>query len=608
MYTPLTSMRQLLRPDVSVVCDTNMAHVLTLLTRVLKARNPLITLPPTSSPIWQNAGKNETTEGLMLTLNAAAVDPFFMRIRSGNNDAPKLNESTAPWLISIANMSVAGLLSFPRVNLRDIPMMQDALDTLATDADFNPPDVTESTWHDIMAKDPIREPFAQLALTMAYEHIVRSNVFDKLTGPESTSPEKSQYTLIERGLLLTTMLRTLSVQTSLLRLRPMLRYLRMEQSQVRLQEELLPATLEYWNALIDRILGMPVHPWIALAEGTSVPAGRMTPWGNSTPSILLDRAYLSSPWDGTRDPPAAERAAFAAEMNKRLDAAGLLEKMSGVLKSVRTLMDDLAEGERFTKVAALLGFVTTGAPVPIPLYGADFKPFHTDGLNATESMTDIIAKTFQPHFPVLAPGYSPWVGEDQFVLYTGGDRMNGSGTVWSDFTASISVAPEDIVMDNNFLANRFSPKMFKYKDDSYKGDLNAVTFPATVEGVATVLGRSQTDLISSVAADEVQWRDIFLVERSRDNVLGLKPVRPDGILFYSDRTQMPWLTDIQLPRRGVPSVMWAMRRGRADTAMPTMAKFERNTEVPTATIPMAAAVDRLQQQAISAQLAGVRKG
>jgi hypothetical protein len=97
------------------------------------------------------------------------------------------------------------------------------------------------------------------------------------------------------------------------------------------------------------------------------------------------------------------------------------------------------------------------------------------------------------------------------------------------------------------------------------------------------------------------WKRIYTIEGD-----DLKVERPGALLFYSDRTRASWLTTINLPRRGVPSVMWGMKRGLPETAMPTMARFDRDAMIPIPTVPTAGAVDALLRDAMPSPLIGVR--
>jgi hypothetical protein len=294
-------------------------------------------------------------------------------------------------------------------------------------------------------------------------------------------------------------------------------------------------------------------------------------------------------------------------MSQLIDAPVLLEAVQPLLKELRRFFDEIEEGGRFTKLAGVFGFTTPGGPIPIPLWGSAFKPIFMDGLNATESVPDLVAASFNIHLPAQGPKISPWIGDDQWENYLGADRANSSPSVWSEFIGSICIAPEDVVVDDAFYSGRFSPAMFRFKEESFLGDTSAMPFPATQQGVASIIGRTEKELATLVIKSPQEWAHIFTVIGSASgSPAGIKPVRPDSLLFYSDRTRMTWLTTIPLPRQGVPTVMWAMRRGKPETAMPTRARFLRDRVVPTATVPLAGAIDRLTQDSISARLTGVK--
>lgn len=601
MYTPI-AMRQLPRNDVFVIADTSTAHIINLFASVLVARNPLITAPPHHSKIWKEAGDHTASASLLAALNRAVVDPFFLRVGKADESATLVPESAQPWLLAVSNLGLSGPLSFPRVYLKQVAVVQDALATLQDEGatSMSSIDVTNSSLAKIIEADTLRVPFAQLAVTLAYEQIIKSGAFDKLTQPDDTG-FRTQYTVIERGILLATMLQVLSVQTVLLRIRPLLRFLRTDQAKGRLREEMMPTTLEYWEAIIDRILGIPVHPWIARAEEASLPANRMTPWGDSTPTILMERGFLNSPWDGKGSPTIEERAAWANEMRPRIDPPALLASLEGLLRDLRRFFDDMDQGGHFQKIAAMFNFTSPRSPLNVPLWGTAIKPIHLDGLNSTEAIPSIVALTYQPHLPAQGGKGSPWIGEDMWAHYYGADRMDSTPTVWSEFSGAISVAPEDIVMDSAYYTAKLTPEMLRPKATAFMGDLNDVTVPSTPEAVGTVFGRTEREMFALVQAAPARWSHIFTIEGDR-----LRSKLNGDLLFYSPRTQMPWLTTITLPRRGCPTVMWALRRGQPETALPVQARFLRDTVVPTATIPMTSAVESLIKDAIPVQLTGVR--
>lgn len=598
-------LQDLPRPDVTVVTDSDMTHTITLLARVLRARNPLITAPPPGNVAWSSVGTDLTKDPIVDLLNAAVIDPTFLRLPKTPDAEGPLAENPAlrPWLIAATNVGLSGLLSFPRVYANSVPAVQEALKILCSEGTTNSGRYPEKgdELSELIKRDPMRIPFCQIALSMAYETIVRSGLFTKLT-PAENSSERGQMAVFERALLLRTLLRVLSIQTVMPRLRPILRYLRMEQPKARLREELVPANVEYWEQIIDRILAMPVHPWMARVEETSLPTSRATPWGRSTPTIILDRTYLRSPWGGRGTPTEGERAAYATEMTTRLDAPVVLDGLQPILKDFRRFMDDIETDGHFARIAAVLNFTTPRTPTPIPLWGDAFQPIHMDGLNATTSIQDLVATSYQIHLPVLGAVHSPWVGDDERINYFGAERADGTNTMWSEFAATFAVAPEDIVADDNFFASRFTPKMFQMKSTHYKGDMSAMMFPATIEGVASILGKKVPEMTALIKADIGQWAHIFSVNGNEE----VKPNDPEGTLFYSDRTAMTWLTDITLPRRGVPTVMWALRRGKPETALPTRARFVRDAMIPVATVPLAGAVAKLEKDAIPVALGGVK--
>jgi len=589
--------------DVTVVADTATAHVINLLARTLTARNPLITVPPADSPVWEGAGDYSASGQIMKTLSRAVTDPFFLRV-GGDKELLRAQVEAAdvPWLIAATNIGLAGLLQFPRAYLRDVPAVAEPLTTLAAEdqASMSNVPIRGASWTEIIEKDTLRVPFARVALSLAYETIVKSGLFDKIAPPDTTT-EKAPYAVLQRGQLLAALLRVLAIQTPLLRVRPLLRYLRMEQSKTRLREILQPANVEYWEGIVDRVLNMPVHPWIARAEEATLPANRKTPWGPATPTILLERGFLSSPWDGRGEPTREQRSEYADAMAQVLDPAILLESVQPLLKGLHTFMLDLDVDGRFAKIASLLRFVKPSTPRPIPLWSDSFHPVFMDGLYATEAISDLITTSYQIHLPAQGLHGTPWVGEDTWFTYTGAARIDGEASPWSENTGFYLVSPTDVVMDEAFYSNRFTPQMFKAKSKSYRGEIGAVFFTATLESIASIIGRTVPDLTRLVIKHKDAWRHIFEVEGD-----AVKPRNPSEILYYSSHTAQTWLTPIELPRRGAPSIMWALRRGLPDSVMGVRARFLRDTMVPEPTVPIASAVTKIVTDSTVEPLLGVK--
>jgi hypothetical protein len=598
-------MLQLPKPDLFIVGDTSGIHVISLLARVLIARDPLITRPPSESIAWQKAGDPGVAEDVTRALHAAANDPFFMRVRTGV-EPPKIEglpSNYQPWILAASNLGLASLLSFPRVHVSEVDDLMEALTKLAqpeghTIGDGSAPIKT------LIDTDPMREPFAQMALTMNYERLIKSGLFDRLA-PVEVQGDKGPSAIAQRGLLLATLMRILAMQTPLLRIRPLLRFLRTPQSMTRIREEMEGSRVEHWESLIDRILKHPVHPWIAKAEEASLPTSRMTAWGDASPTILLERDFLKSPWNGDGNPTAGERETFARAMKDRLDAPQLLEKMMPTIKELRRYLDDIEDGARGPKITALLGFTLPSSPIQIPLWGGSFKPVHYDGLNTSEPVADLIAASYGIHLPARTSSASPWIGEEGFVPYSGASRMDGDGLPWGAFSAQVYLSPEDVIVDTSFHVKRNSPDMLRFVSDGYQGDLTAYTFPATVKDVAAVFGRSEVEMATEILANSIAWRHIFTLTETK----GGREIRAakNEPVFYSDRTKMPWLRPITLPRMGVPTVMWGMRRGLPDTCLAVQGRFLRDPQIPLPSIPLTGAVDKLVDLAISAQLAGVMK-
>jgi len=604
MYTKV-DLLQLPKPDITVVGDTSGIHTIALLARVLKARDPLITNPPAESIVWRQAGNTEIGAELMRAMHAAANDPFFLRVRTGQDpvNPPGINTVYQPYLLAAANLGVNSLLSFPRVYLSTVPQIADALTALSQPEGHVLGDGSRPI-ADLIEKDPLREPFAQVVLTMNYERLIKSKIFDRLD-PTEVQTDKGPSATTQRGLLMATMMRILAMQTPLLRIRPLLRYLRMPQSQVRMREEMMAHELEHWESLIDKILQHPVHPWIAKAEEATLPTTRMTPWGDASPTILLERNFLNSPWDGSGMPTPEERAAFTRDMNQKLDAPILLEKMVPTIKALREYLIEIEDGGRGQKITTVLGFTLPSASTSIPLWGGSFNPIHFDGLNTNEPVSDLIAASYGIHLPARTAKAAPWIGEEAIINYTGNSRMDGDGAPWGAYVGTINIAPEDVIVDASFHVKRFTPTMLRFISEGYQGDLTAYIFNPNPREVGSVFGLSEEQIKADVAANPAQWRHIFTIEERR-GATELQPVKNEP-LFYSEKTRMPWLKEVPLPRLGVPTVLWGMRRGKADTCLGVAARFIRDPQIPLPSIPLTGAVDKLVQLALSAQLAGVMK-
>lgn len=607
-------LRTLPETEITVIGDVGMAHTINLLATVLLARKPRITAPPTSS-IWGSLSDPKKAEELMRALEHAKADPFFLRIGAAKrvlDEKEAIGELDANWLAAVSSIGLEGMLAFPTVTLDRVPSLVQNLRTLQDENKMDLSLPSKPTMAEMIEKDAIRVPFTNMAIDMAYEQIVRGGAFDKLQPVENTA-EKAPYAAFERGLLMLTLVRVLSIQTMLLRLRPTLRYLRMEASRERLRQDMIPANVEYWEALIDRVLALPVHPWIALAEQPSVPTSRLTPWG-IVPTILMERTVLRCPWNGVGEKSRSERVAYAQSMTAQVDPVLVLEQTQPLLLALRDFLNTVEVEGRFAKVASMMSFTTVGGPLQIPLWGEAFRPVHMDGLNATESITDFLPLIFQPHLPAQAPDGSPWVGEDERMMYTGAARADGDLAAWEAKVGSIALAPEDVLADQSFYAGRYSPAVLQFVKDAYLGDVDAYRVPATVEGVATLFGRSKDEMTALVKADPAPWAHIFTIgTRGQQGVeppLGgfpIVPTRPSEQLFVSARTQLTWLTTVPLPRRGVPTTMVAVRKGRPIVIMPVTSRFWRDGIVPAPTVPMQGAIDRLIAAAIPSPLTGLIK-
>lgn len=605
MLTPSAPLRQLNIQDALVVADTSSGVISALLARTLLARNPLITKPPIDSKIWESAGDASAAAGLRAQLESALADPFFVRPGAEpEKGANRVDPVYSAWLLAVANMAMTGILSYPQRPIREIKIVKDSLATLADEqtTSLSTWDITTVSIEAALEKDAIRVPFAKVILSMAYDGLLKSGFFSALPQSE-VSFERNQTPLLERGLLLTTLLRTLAIQTLFPRIRPILRYLRHPLSRIRLLQEFEPTRLEYLESIMDRVLGVPVHPWIAATEEASIPMNRNTPWGPSTPSILLERGTLDSTtvWDGRGQVTTAQRIEFANQMKAKLDPVMILDRIDGQLKEWKRLLIELDNGGRFAKVANQLGFTLPTRPLAVPLYGEAFRPIYFDGLNASEPISNLIEASYQPTFPAQGGHVSPWIGEEALVPYNGRDRINGNPSMWSEYTGLVSVAPEDIVMDTSFQTNRFSPEMIKFRADAYKGDPNAMMFKATVDNLRQLQNLELPELIERVRTNPAGWAHLLTLEGTT-----LKATRPEEMAFYSDRTRMTWLTEIYLPRTASPTVMWLTVRGEPRDALPVISRFIRDTDIPQTSVPLDGAVDSLVRLAISAKLGATK--
>jgi predicted DNA-binding protein (UPF0251 family) len=349
----------------------------------------------------------------------------------------------------------------------------------------------------------------------------------------------------------------------------------------------------------SKLLALRVHPWIAEAERLRLPARRYTEWATASNTMGVSRGGM---WQ-TLNIWAKSR---TGEAGKFLDMRGLFvhpgSTVHTFLEEARKffLDGDMFDPSHVTSAESLLGLTTPGAPPMVHLHGQTWKALAMTGSMASEAPSDLWTLLLRSRFPLLdARGRSELAGTTTAYHYNAGHFHYGSNSVTAvqsplprpKSVPPLYVQPQMVDFKSGYALRQLTPEMIKpVNDTEYFGDEDAIYDDYTLEGLARLLGYSDTARM--LAMPGIQQSLTHLFQQSADTKEWVNVAIGDRI-FHSSRTRQPWRKAVEILEGTVPQKVLALDHRTAPIERDIEAVIGRTPELPAmsaSTLPFADAV------------------
>jgi len=447
--------------------------------------------------------------------------------------------------------------------------------------------------------------FALVALRLAYPRL-RATAY--LAGEIETPPgvDKQTYPLLERAARLSTCVRLLMDQPRLLELRSRVRFC-LHPNLAVIRDALGSDKREALESLGARVLAEPLHPWFAEAERLLLPAPRLTRWSTSSPTLgLISSGALSY----------VRKAAgkSGATMAHRLIGGSLFGSTLRDLQNWALFQAELDEGGRKAGAVSTLGLEGMKAPLSLHLYGQTFSPIVTDGMYASESVSDVLEYLVRTPVALREAAGGSMLSQPLSLYYyraPGTAQPEGASELhmnrhsyWEPGRLPpLFIEPLQPELDPRGGLGDISPDMvLPMVDSQYWGEADAIWGPYTPEGVASLLAleEGQAAVVNHVGGKAVSvkngYEHLFKVDAA-GNVVKAHPEASH--VFYSTRTRRPWLNRVDLSRNVVPVLTVAISATTSPVELPIETAIAIDEEPVSTSVPLGtvaeAYVDRLLQ-------------
>jgi len=269
-------------------------------------------------------------------------------------------------------------------------------------------EIEDKTKYDLMTPENVTEDehaFAFMALSFAWEKIIQSKYLVNVPIGEGEFKKAERARLI-RAQRLAGLYIACVASYRVAALKAYSRLANLESIKARIMTQWTGYGEELVSEL-HKAANLPVHPWLAAADGLTLPGRALTPWAASSPVLGLPqslfeavRPKLGKPGDPL---PSIERAAMLArDLNRSLE----------VLRST----PDAA----FDGAATVLGFTNASTRINLGLYGAELRVNHCDGLSCTQNFSSPLELYSMITLPVQLAAGTPWVGRWGVTEYQDG--------------------------------------------------------------------------------------------------------------------------------------------------------------------------------------------
>jgi hypothetical protein len=604
MYSDVTSPNPIDRPDAEVVFDTGSLAIWKFAMKLLKAFNPYRILPypgtfwTSSAPDWTDGSRfpDKLREYLY---QKELWEKQMLGVGDNTPDAVKkaflISRATAP----------DSLTAFETERLNGHTNLSDAMDVICgiSPAEFG--DVRLSSWN---VTDPaeffypqddgLNTALGQFMIMMGYERMVQNRLFTGVSADTAVGKEKEQFTLIERALRATVLMKYAYMQLPLARLRWVLRFLDLESSQYQLNIVHLPSEMEQFNAWKNRILGLGLHPLAAMFEAPSLVAVRNTRFSQRSRSMGVPRSWLTNILDQYGTTGGIDGNGMSRE--NALDPLWLYDLVQPLIHHLIRDLDWMEESSRLSLAAATLNCTAQPSPPRIELQGSGLLPVLSDGENTTESLGLARDLPFRVHGSHNEAGTAltgpKWVGELKLIEFKMAPYVGHSSDLMGMLPAAFAVEPEIPELDPDYSSLRVDSRMIQLLNDKFRGGLETTVFPATVLGVAERIGISESELRARILSEPAKWAHLFDVQSSSGVAGGgstITELAPDDFAFTSPITMRPWLNLIDCPRSAAPTVQVGLKRGHVIGGGPCDAAFKRDLTDPKPMFPAQGAISAL---------------
>jgi hypothetical protein len=609
MLRSIETPRRLNRDDTLVVFASEPTPSMTLLSRIVLARDPWLRIPPKTS-LLATANPSATFQDQARELEAIVRDPRFwpkgtiwadLLVASQDSTAADRGSrmlNPGDFIPALANWAdtfsgLTALTASPIMLRKPAPLSELDDDHPLRVALTNLADAQAGEfWDYATEEEPIAGETAanrrlwfrgqldadiiRTTLLLGYERIVMSKYLSPVRDADLGSAVKGAMTLLERAARFAALVATAAFLIKLARLRPILNLYMSDDVQRELARTVPPETLKWVREKVELLLRQPTLPLLAPGLALGQPRRAASVWGESTTALGVPSWALEvneTVWRG--DDSYAPMPAVAPMWGTPDD---LHVRVFNTVKAVTLELADLELDGRYAASCSALGALAVPGPIAFPLYQQDLNPVYCDGTGIS-SPVDLFAMHLNAVYPVdaYAGARTGWIGEPGLTIVE---------PTSPPIRATFDIEPEVPIRSADWVDRRVDPRQIGSMPRDFLGDPDVEFVPHDPNHFADMFSMTLDELRSRIAADPSTWGELFDAN--------LNPVKPTP-WFQSTRTKRVWRNPIMMPEaETTPSI--GIFRGRVMGVQRPIRRMFRDDEIPSA----ASSVDSLVDAALMA--------
>jgi len=555
------------RDDLELIYDTKPMRIIHGFIELITAFNPWIKPPPQWAELVEDPEKLNRIAPVVLSesVKPAAFGIALPKIGDMDTRAAWALDNQY-WLALAEAISLGAPVLTMRTRLRDWLGKVDSgrlADRLARP--FPEPGLSSPT---LVTNGGLSEPEQALVLlwlSLSWERILGGKYLEDI-GEAPTGTRKNEWARVQRMLRLSALSLSLSYGLKSFIFRPIARLAAIPGVKARFLLE-QGGEAETKLKMIAEAAAIPIHPWLAVADGVGAEAMHQSPWAPASRARGVPTPILNT---------------FAQP------GATLMDLLDAAAMNARAFMSEYQSmkaqpGNHLDTAAGVLGLTTSSTPTRVPLYAEEREYLHTDGV--TWQSGGEITPTLLSILPILPAQLltlpdeqEAWIGELRLV------RAQSDLNEPSPTRARIYIEPEQPELIRDFVSRRVHPSAIAPGRD-WQGDVNTIWL-TSVDKILKTFSITADEMHDELAKPSSPWKKWIkeigtdgkdLAPGSRTGRMVLTSEEP---IYISSRTLKPWLQPVDISNAAAPTKIVAVSHDVVVGVEPTLSLYYRDLTIP----------------------------